>query len=63
MMSENKLDSVIRLGYILRVWLRICLILCAKDVIVKVSRDAIGGSLTKDGAATSAKNETKSVGG
>ena len=35
MMSENKLDSVIRLGYILRVWLRICLILFAKDVIVK----------------------------
>jgi preprotein translocase subunit YajC len=35
----------------------------AKDVIVKVSRDAIGGSLTKDGAATPAKNETKSVGG
>jgi preprotein translocase subunit YajC len=35
----------------------------AKDVIVKVSRDAIGGSLSKDGVAAPAKNETKSVGG
>ena len=35
----------------------------AKDVIVKVSRDAIGGSLTKEGTAVPAKNETKSVGG
>jgi preprotein translocase subunit YajC len=34
----------------------------AKDVIVKVSRDAIGGSLSKDGAAP-VKTETKSVGG
>ncbi len=34
----------------------------AKDVIVKVSRDGIAGSLTKDGAAA-AKSETKSVGG
>ena len=34
----------------------------AKDVVVKVSRDAIGGSLNKDGAAP-AKSETKSVGG
>ena len=35
----------------------------AKDVIVKVSRDAIAGSLTKEGAAAPVKNETKSVGG
>ena len=34
----------------------------AKDVVVKVSRDAIGGPLSKDGAAP-AKTETKSVGG
>jgi preprotein translocase subunit YajC len=34
----------------------------AKDVIVKVSRDAIAGSLTKEGTVP-AKNETKSVGG
>jgi preprotein translocase subunit YajC len=34
----------------------------AKDVIVKVSRDAIGGPLSKDGAAP-AKTETKSAGG
>jgi preprotein translocase subunit YajC len=34
----------------------------AKDVVVKVSRDAIGGSLSKDGAAP-LKTETKSVGG
>ena len=34
----------------------------AKDVIVKGSRDAIAGSLTKDGGVV-AKNETKSVGG
>lgn len=34
----------------------------AKDVVVKVSRDAIGGALSKDGAAP-AKTETKSVGG
>ena len=34
----------------------------AKDVVVKVSRDAIGGSLTKEGAAP-AKSENKSVGG
>jgi len=34
----------------------------AKDVVVKVSRDAIGGSLSKDGAAP-VKTETKSVGG
>lgn len=34
----------------------------AKDVVVKVSRDAIGGALNKDGAAP-AKSETKSVGG
>ena len=34
----------------------------AKDVIVKVSRDAIGGSLTKEGAAP-LKTDTKSVGG
>jgi len=34
----------------------------AKDVVVKVSRDAIGGSLTKEGAVP-AKSETKSVGG
>ena len=35
----------------------------AKDVIVKVSKDAIGGSLTKEGTAAPAKGETKSVGG
>ncbi len=34
----------------------------AKDVIVKVSRDAIAGSLTKEGAIA-AKAETKSAGG
>jgi preprotein translocase subunit YajC len=34
----------------------------AKDVIVKVSRDGIAGSLTKEGAVPG-KNETKSVGG
>jgi preprotein translocase subunit YajC len=34
----------------------------AKDISVKVSRDAIGGSLTKDGAAP-AKKGAKSSGG
>lgn len=34
----------------------------AKDVVVKVSRDAIGGSLTKEGAAP-LKSESKSTGG
>jgi len=34
----------------------------AKDVLVKVSRDAIGGSLSKDGGAP-AKKEIKSAGG
>ncbi len=34
----------------------------AKDVIVKVSRDGVAGSLTKEGAV-GAKNETKGVGG
>lgn len=34
----------------------------AKDVVVKVSRDAIAGSLTKEGGVAT-KNETKSVGG
>lgn len=34
----------------------------AKDIVVKVSRDAIGGSLTKEGEAVPAK-ETKSAGG
>ncbi|MBU1565750.1 MAG: preprotein translocase subunit YajC [Proteobacteria bacterium] len=34
----------------------------AKDVIVKVSRDGIAGSLTKEGAVP-AKSETKSAGG
>ena len=34
----------------------------AKDVIVKVSRDAIGGPLSKDGTAP-VKTETKSAGG
>ncbi|MDK9707125.1 MAG: preprotein translocase subunit YajC [Desulforhopalus sp.] len=34
----------------------------AKDVIVKVSRDGIGGSLAKEGAAP-LKTETKSAGG
>lgn len=34
----------------------------AKDVVVKVSRDAIGGSLSKDGAAPT-KEEVKSNGG
>jgi len=35
----------------------------AKDISVKVSRDAIAGSLTKDGGIASAKKETKSAGG
>ena len=34
----------------------------AKDVVVKVSRDAIGGSLTKEGAAP-VKSDSKSAGG
>lgn len=34
----------------------------AKDVVVKVSRDAIGGALSKDGAAPT-KEELKSSGG
>ena len=34
----------------------------AKDISVKVSRDAIGGSLTKDGAAP-LKKDAKSSGG
>lgn len=34
----------------------------AKDISVKVSRDAIGGSLTKDGAAPT-KKDAKSSGG
>ena len=34
----------------------------AKDVVVKVSRDAIGGPLSKDGTVP-AKKETKSAGG
>jgi preprotein translocase subunit YajC len=34
----------------------------AKDVIIKVSRDSIGGSLTKEGTVP-AKSENKSVGG
>ena len=33
----------------------------AKDIIVKVSRDAVGGALGKDGAAK--KEEKKSIGG
>ena len=35
----------------------------AKDISVKVSRDAIGGSLNKDGAPTAAKKDAKSSGG
>jgi len=35
----------------------------AKDVIVKVSRDAIGGSLTKEGSTAPVKTETKNAGG
>ena len=34
----------------------------AKDVVIKVSRDAIGGSLAKEGTAP-AKSENKSAGG
>ncbi|MGW8194308.1 MAG: preprotein translocase subunit YajC [Desulforhopalus sp.] len=34
----------------------------AKDVVIKVSRDAIGGPLSKDGTVP-AKKETKSAGG
>ena len=33
----------------------------AKDIVVKVSRDAVGGSLNKDGAPM--KEEKKSIGG
>ena len=35
----------------------------AKDVAVKVSRDAIGGSLNKDGGTEPAKKDIKSAGG
>lgn len=35
----------------------------AKDVIVKVNRDAIGGSLTKGGESTPAKKDKKIGGG
>jgi len=35
----------------------------AKDVVIKVSRDAIGGALGKDGAVISTKKEKKSAGG
>ena len=35
----------------------------AKDIVIKVSRDAIAGPLSKDGAAVPAKNEKKSSGG
>ena len=35
----------------------------AKDVSVKVSRDAIGGALTKDGGTVTAKKDAKSSGG
>ena len=35
----------------------------AKDISVKVSRDAIAGSLNKDGGTAPAKKDTKSTGG
>ena len=35
----------------------------AKDVSVKISRDGIAGSLTKDGDTAPAKKDTKSSGG
>ena len=35
----------------------------AKDISVKVSRDAIAGSLNKDGGTAPAKKDTKSAGG
>jgi preprotein translocase subunit YajC len=35
----------------------------AKDVAVKVSRDAIGASLNKDGGTAPAKKDVKSAGG
>ena len=35
----------------------------AKDVVIKVSRDAIGGSLSKDGQAAPAQKDAKKGGG
>ena len=35
----------------------------AKDMVIKVSRDAIAGSVGKDGAVVSTKKEKKSAGG
>lgn len=35
----------------------------AKDVAVKVSRDAIGGALAKDGSTVQDKKDAKSIGG
>ena len=35
----------------------------AKDIFVKVSRDAIGGSLNKDGGTAPAKKDAKKSGG
>lgn len=35
----------------------------AKDVVIKVSRDSIGGSLTKEGTEAPVKKEAKSSGG
>jgi preprotein translocase subunit YajC len=35
----------------------------AKDISVKVSRDAIAGSLNKDGGSAPVKKDTKSAGG
>ena len=35
----------------------------AKDVVIKVSRDAIAGALSKDGAVAPTKKEKKSIGG
>ena len=35
----------------------------AKDIVIKVSRDAIAGALGKDGTVAPAKKETKSLGG
>jgi len=35
----------------------------AKDITVKVSRDAIGGALSKDGGTAPAKKDAKSSGG
>jgi len=35
----------------------------AKDVVIKISRDAVAGALGKDGAVAPVKKEKKSIGG